>query len=135
MTENCFCFRHKNSRKHKEHSKLLYFKLNSHFGKSNYLQEIKFTSHKQYLFGRLFSRNANKTYTDQSTLQVFFLCIKRNDSQTFKSSSRKKLFVRVHVIDTTCYNECFLFYLITESHCFYSPRISEFFAAANKMSR
>ena len=94
MTENCFCFRHKNLRKHKEHSKLLYFKLNSHFGKSNYLQEIKFTSHKQYLFGRLFSRHANKTYTDQSTLQVFFLCIKRNDSQTFKSSSRKKLFVQ-----------------------------------------
>ena len=35
------------------------------------MSEIKFTTHKQYLFGRLFPRNANKTHTDQSTLQVF----------------------------------------------------------------
>ena len=34
------------------------------------MNEIKFTSHKQYLFGRLFSGNAKKTHTDQSALQV-----------------------------------------------------------------
>ena len=39
------------------------------------MQEIKFTSHKQYLFGGLFSIKAKKTRTDQSTLQVFFDCL------------------------------------------------------------
>ena len=58
------------------------------------LLEIKFTSNKQYLFGRLFSRNAKKTNADQSTSQAFVLCLKRNDSQTFKSSSCEKLFLQ-----------------------------------------
>ena len=49
---------------------------------------------KQYLLGRLFSRNAKKTHHDQSALQVFSLCLKRNDSQTFKSSRCKKLFLQ-----------------------------------------
>ena len=34
MTGNYFCVRHKNSRKHNQHFKLLCFKLNSHFGTS-----------------------------------------------------------------------------------------------------
>ena len=36
------------------------------------MSEIKYTSHKQYLFGRLFSIKAKKTYPDQSTVQSFF---------------------------------------------------------------
>ena len=41
------------------------------------MKEMKFTSHKQYLFRRLFSIKAKKTHTDQSTLQVFLLCPNR----------------------------------------------------------
>ena len=62
------------------------------------MNEIKFTSHKQYLFGRFFSGNAKKTHTDQSALQVSFFCLKRNDLQTFKSSSCEQLF-----FEFTCY--------------------------------
>ena len=51
------------------------------------------SSHKQYLFGLLFSRNARKPPTDQSILQNLFLCLKRNVSQTFKSSNCKKVFL------------------------------------------
>ena len=55
--------------------------------------EIKLTSHEQYLFGRLFSRNAKKTHADQSALQIFVTCLKRKDSsQTFRSSSSEKHF-------------------------------------------
>ena len=37
------------------------------------MYEIKFTSHKQYLFGHLFSKKAKKTQTDQSATTSFFL--------------------------------------------------------------
>ena len=39
-----------------------------------YMQEIKFTFRRQYLFDRLCSINAKKTHVDQSTLQVLLLC-------------------------------------------------------------
>ena len=44
------------------------------------MYETKFTSHKQYLFGSLYSIKAKKTHTDQSTLQVFLLFPISNDS-------------------------------------------------------
>ena len=52
-----------------------------------YKLEIKFTSHKRYLFRRLCSIKAKKTHPDQNTLQVLLLCSNQNDSQSFKSSS------------------------------------------------
>ena len=74
MTGSCFCVRHKNRRKHNQHFTHWQTKLNIS------TQEIKFTSHKQYLFGRLFSGNPKKTHTDQSILQASFFNLKRNDS-------------------------------------------------------
>ena len=59
-----------------------------------YMWKTKFSFHKQYLFGLLFSRNAKKAYTDQSILQTFLLCLKRNVSQIFKSSSCEKVFLK-----------------------------------------
>ena len=35
-----------------------------------YVKETKFTSHKQYLFVLLFSRNGKKTHTDQRILEA-----------------------------------------------------------------
>ena len=54
--------------------------------------KTNFSSHKQYLFGLLYSRNAKKAHTDESILQNVLLCLKRNVSQTFKSS--KKVFLK-----------------------------------------
>ena len=51
----------------------------------------------------LSSRNAKKTYIDQS-----ILCLKRNYSQTFNSRSYKKTFSSVYVTGTTSFDECFL---------------------------
>ena len=41
MTGNYFCVRHKSKRTRNQHFKLLYFKLNSHFGKSNYISACR----------------------------------------------------------------------------------------------
>ena len=57
-----------------------------------YIWKTKFSSHKRYLFGLLFSRNARKTHTDQSILLTFLLCLKRNVSPTLKRSSCEKVF-------------------------------------------
>ena len=81
ITKICFCIRHRNRQKHNH-----YFNLNIYIWKS------KFTSHKQYLFGLVFSGNAKKTHTEQSILQFSLLCLKRSDSHSFKSSNCKEYF-------------------------------------------
>ena len=67
-----FCVHHKNRQKHNQHSELPFFKISLLFG------TFKFSSHKQHLFGLLFSRNVKKTHTDQSILQTFLLSLKRS---------------------------------------------------------
>ena len=97
-----------------------------------YIWKTKFSSHKHYLFGLLFSRNAEKTHTDQSILLTFLLWLKRNASQTLKSSSRKKVFPKcVYIMDTTCFDECFLFRVITRRHSFlYKLIVTQKFGSA-----
>ena len=85
-TENYFCVRHKNRRKH--------IRINLLLGTSTKFLHIKtkFASHKQYPFGIISSRNVKKTHTDQIMIQVFSLCLKRTVSQTFESKSCQKRF-------------------------------------------
>ena len=84
--------RHKNRRKHNQHFKLPLFKINLNF-------LTKFSSHKQYLFNFLSSRNAKKT--DQS-----ILCLKKKTHKHLTIEAIKKLFSSVYV---TSFGECFLF--------------------------
>ena len=81
-----------------------------------YIWKTKPSPHKQSLFDLLFPRNAKKTHTDQSILQTFSLCLKRHVSHTFISSSCKNVFPKCGVIDTTCFDEFFLFHVITRRH-------------------
>ena len=76
----------------------------------------KFSSHKHYLFGLPFSRNAKKTHTDKSILLTFILCLKRNVSETVAVA--KKSFPSLYIMDITCFDECFLFRVITRRHSF-----------------
>ena len=57
------------------------------------MQESKFTSHKQYLIGLLFSIKVKKedSYRPKCT-SSFLICPNLNDSQTVKNSSRKNFF-------------------------------------------
>ena len=74
--------------------KLLFFTINLHFATSNQMFTYRKASHKQYLFRLLTTRNAKKTWTDQSIPRAFLLCLKRNDPQTFKSGSCKNPFLQ-----------------------------------------
>ena len=119
INESYFCVRHKNRPKHNQHFKTVVFHNKfalSHIKPNIYIKKTKFASNKQYLFHLLTSRNTKKTQTDQSIPRVFLLYLKRNDPQTFKSGSWK--FSSVYVVGTTCFDECFLFYVITGRHYF-----------------
>ena len=75
---------------------------------SNYLniKRNKFISHKQYLL--VFSSlKAQRGLTQTNVYHKFFLlCLKRNDSPTFKSTATaKNLFSSVHVIGTTSFEK------------------------------
>ena len=56
--------------------------------------KTKLTSHKQCLFGFLLHKYPKKTNTDQRILQVFLICLKRNEPQNFKFGNHKKLFLQ-----------------------------------------
>ena len=64
---------------------------------SNYLniKRNKFISHKQYLFGLLFSESPKKTHTDQSIPQVFYSVWKETIHQPSKVQQLRKTFSQV----------------------------------------
>ena len=57
--------------------------------------------------------------SDHSILQVFVLCLKRNDTQTCKSSYCKKSCLQYYFIDTACFDKCILCHVMTGRHVFY----------------
>ena len=69
------------------------------------MQEIKFTSQKEYIIGRLFSRNAKKTHTDQSTLQNCYSVQIETTHNPSKVAAAKNISFSVYVADT--FDECF----------------------------
>ena len=80
---------------------------------NTYMPEIKFTWHKQYLFGLLFSIKVKEGSYRLKYTSIFLICPNLNDSQPFKSSSWKDFFI------ATCFDECFLFYVITGRRYFF----------------
>ena len=69
-----------------------------YIGLNIFIRKTKFSSHKQYLFGPLFSINTKKNHADQSIVQTLLLCLRRNISQTYKSSSCKKSLSQVCIL-------------------------------------
>ena len=72
-----------------------------------YMKKTNFTSHKQYLLGLLFSRNAKESHTDQSILQCFYSPLKERTHKPAKETAAKNVFSSVYVIGTTYFVECF----------------------------
>ena len=85
-----------------------------------YIWKTKFSSHKQYLFDLLLSRNVNKTHTDQSNQsdKLFYSVWNETSRKPLKLAAAKSSFPSVFAIDTTCFDECFLFLVITGRHYF-----------------
>ena len=64
---------------------------NLHFGISKKLPRVKYTT-------------------------MFLRCLKIINSQTFNSSNIKNLLASIYVIETTFFDKCFLFHVITGRH-------------------
>ena len=77
-----------------------------------YILKTKFSSHNQYLFGLLFSRNAKETR------KLCYSVWKETSHKPLKVAAAKKSFPSVYIIATTCFDECFLSHVITERHYF-----------------
>ena len=79
------------------------------------MQEIKFTSCRQYLFDRLCSIKGKKTQNRPKYTSRFFLSTTHTPS---KVATTKKNFSSVYVIDATSFDECFLLHVVTGRHYF-----------------
>ena len=123
MTVNYVCVRHKNRRKHNQHFKLLFFKINFHFGTSDYistdgkLNVLSINSIFLFFSSRQMQRRLMQT---KASYKLSLFSLKRNVSQTFKSGSCKIYFPSVLIIDTTCFDEYFSFHVITANSIFYT---------------
>ena len=108
----------KNRQKHNQHFKTAVFTINLHFVTSNQISTSKKLNlcFSQALF--ITSINAKTSQTDQSIPRVFSLCLKRTTHKPLKVAAAKILSCSVYVIGTTFFDECFLFYMITERHYF-----------------
>ena len=83
------------------------------------MYEIKFTFHKQSLFGCLFSLKTKNTRTDQSAPQVFYSIRIETTRKPSKEAAAKNVFSSVYVIDATCLDECFLSHVISRRRYFF----------------
>ena len=83
----------------------------SHQTKYIYI-ETKFASHKHHLFSLL------KTQADQSIPHIFYFARKETTHKPSNVTAAKTLLSSVYVIGTTCFDECFLFYVTTGRHYF-----------------
>ena len=68
VTKNYCCVRHKDRRECNQQLKLLFNKI---IHTLSTCRKTNFTSHKQYFFGHLLSRNVKETVTDQNILKCF----------------------------------------------------------------
>ena len=94
---------------------------NLHFVTSNQIstyRKLNFASHKQYFFSLLHSTNVKKTGLDQSILHIFY-SEKIVTGKPLKVAAAKILFSSLNVIHTTCFDECFSFYVITGRYFFH----------------
>ena len=80
-----------------------------------YIWKTTFSSHNQYLFGLIFSRNLKRTCAGQNMLYSVW---KETSYKPLKVAAANKSFPSVYIIDTVCFDECFSFHVITGRHYF-----------------
>ena len=103
VTENHFCVRHKNRRKHNQQFELLYFIINIHFGASNQLSacskiNLLFIN---TIYLALSSLEIKRTLIQTEVFyRLLLLCLKTNNSQNLGSTATaRNLFSSVNVIN------------------------------------
>ena len=117
INERYFCVRHKNGQKHNQPFKTAVYTFShqtkiSTYGKLN----LPLTSSIYFVFLPLEMQKRLK-----HTKVYYALCyfaLKETTHKPLKVAAAKTLFSSVYVIGTTCFDECFLFYVITGRHYF-----------------
>ena len=101
--------------------KLMYFTVNLPFVKSNQIStdrklNLPLTSSIYFVF---LPQEMQKRLKQTKVYHAFSYFIwKETTHKPLKVAAAKTLFSSVYVIGTTCFNECFLFYVITGRHYF-----------------
>ena len=98
----------------------MFFKINLQFGTSDYIWKTKLSS-------------LNSVYLDFSSLEMqrrliltkayyklFYSVWKKTSHKLLKVAAAQNSFPTVYIIDTTGFDECFLFHVITGRHNFYT---------------
>ena len=81
-----------------------------------YLLKTKFAPHKQYFFVFL-PLELQKRFQQTKVYHAFsYFAWKETTHKHLKMAASKTLFYSVYVIGTTCFDECFLFYVIAGRH-------------------
>ena len=101
--------------------KLLFFAINLHFATSNQMStyrklNLPLTSSNYFVFLSLEMQKRLEQTKVYHALS-YFVC-KKTTHKLLKVAAAKTLFSSVFVIGTTCFDECFLFYVIHVRHCF-----------------
>ena len=86
------------------------------------MENSNFFPHKQYLLG------LSSLKMQRRPIQTKVYCKPYYVSQ--EVAAAKKAFRSVYIIDRTCFNECFLFHVITRRHYFLSLSLQWFSATA-----
>ena len=80
-----------------------------------YILKTKFTPHKHYLFGLLFSRNAKKTHTGQIYYKIFYPVWKKTSYKPSKVKAAKRFFSQVSMFHMIIGRHCFLYkFIVTQ---------------------
>ena len=102
-------------------SKLLFFTLNLHFVSSNQIPtyrklNLPLTSSIYFVFLPL---EMQKRLKQTKVCHAFsYFVWKETTHKPLKVAAAKSLFSSVYIIGTTCFDECFSFYVITKRHYF-----------------
>ena len=111
-----------NWRKINQHSKLLFSKINLQFDTSDQISPYRKLNllPVSIIYLVVFSLEMQKRLLQ--TKAYYKLCFsvrKETSHKHLKVAAAKRSFLNVYIIDTTCFNECFLFCLITRRHYFF----------------
>ena len=121
ISANYICVRHKNRRKHNQHFKLLFFKINLHFGTSEYIStygKLDLLPINSIFWFSLLEKGKEDWCRPKYTTSFPYSVLKEVSHKPLKVAAAKISFPGVFIIDTTCFNELFSFHMITANNIY-----------------
>ena len=112
----------KNRRKYNQHFKLLFFKINLHYGTSDYIStygKLNLLPINSIFWSSLREKCKEDWCRPKYTTSFPYPGLKEFH-KPLNMAAAKMFFPSVFIIDTNCFDECFSFYVITVSSIFYT---------------